>query len=90
MGWFDCPTCETLRHIDTRDDDNWVCSSCGTPVADDEMSGTPIIVDGPHGKRYIRPDNGCYSCDVKGPRCLWHAHEWVEDPETVPKTVEDQ
>jgi len=44
------------------------------------MNGAPIIVDGPDGKRYIRPDNGCYSCDVKGPRCLWHAHEWVEDP----------
>jgi hypothetical protein len=36
-----------------------------------------VVVDGPDGRRWIRPDNDCYSCNVTGPNCLWHKDIWV-------------
>ncbi len=43
---------------------------------DSETTKT-TVVEGPDGRRWIRPDNGCYPCDVNGPNCPWHRKQWV-------------
>jgi len=48
-------------------------------VSYDPHATTTMVVEGPDGRRWIRPDNGCYSCDVRGPNCLWHKNLWVLD-----------
>lgn len=40
-----------------------------------------FVVESPDGRRFIRPDNDCYACDVRGPGCMWHKADWVEEPE---------
>lgn len=42
-----------------------------------------MVVAGPDGRKWIRPDNGCYPCDVYGPTCPWHSRDWVEQPEEI-------
>lgn len=39
-----------------------------------------LLIKGPDGTLWLRPDNGCYGCDVQGPGCLAHAQEWISDP----------
>lgn len=36
----------------------------------------PFAVRDPQGDIWLRPDNGCYACDVYGPTCPWHHVEW--------------
>lgn len=48
-------------------------------MAYDSETKATVVVDGPDGQRWIRPDNGCYPCDVYGPNCPWHSSSWVLD-----------
>ena len=41
-----------------------------------------IAVEVGDGSKWMRPDNGCYSCDVYGPRCPVHDAAWAKIVET--------